>query len=165
MLVWAYSMYTDKRKYGPQQITDVMEPFGRTPFSSLLLTLKAFPNPGLPFTHWSLCLRACHEVRASEAVGIGALGGVSMGNNQMYQFRDSRDLLLPACGQLDTLKSNFCPCVCAPSCLTEDWWGWILNGGTQITQEEGEILPLLTPGAKTSMWIWQHHLFKKYRSN
>lgn len=53
-----------------------------------------FSFPRLIFTHWSLFLRACHGVRASEAGGIGALTGVSMGKNQMDQLRDSRDLFL-----------------------------------------------------------------------
>lgn len=85
-------MYTDKRKYGPQLITDMMEPFGTTPF-----------NLGLPFTHRSLCLRTCDGLRAPGAVGSGALSAVSMGNNQMYHFSDSRDLFPSVYGQLDIL--------------------------------------------------------------
>lgn len=80
-------MYTDKWKYGPQLIIEVMRPCGETPFH--LSTLTAFIPAGL------LLLRAHHGVGACEASGTGAPNGVSVGTNQMYQFGDSRDLFLP----------------------------------------------------------------------
>lgn len=128
------------------------------------------------FFFWPIChCSGCRGVRASEAVGIRALSDISMGNNQMDQSSDSRDLFLPTVYQIyltplcpllsifqffNFFWSKLCPFVCALSCLIEDWWGWILNVVHRFAQEEGEMLPLLILGAKTSMWIWQHHLSK-----
>lgn len=42
----------------------------------------------------------CCGVRASEAFGIRALNGINVGNNQMDQSSDSRDLFLPAVYQI-----------------------------------------------------------------
>lgn len=131
MLMWDYSMYTDKWKYGPQLM-----------WCNDTVIWEVFPNSHC-FLLLAFLLPICHcWVRASEAVGIRVLSGISMGNNQMDQASDSRDLFLPAVYQIyltplcpllsifqffNSLWSKLCPFVCALSCLIEDWWGWILN--------------------------------------
>lgn len=125
-------------------------------FYVVQLSLGKFPCPSL------IALHGAHD-----AGGIGALNGDSVRNKQTCHLGDSGDLSLPVCGQVDTSLPfclyflSFSKSLCAPSCLTEYWWGWTQNVVHRLPGRREQHLLLLAPGAKTSMWIWQHHLSKK----
>lgn len=122
-----------------------------------------FSCPRLIFTHWSLFLRACHGVRASEAGGIGALTGVRMGNNQMDQLRDNRDLFLAVVTlPFSPPLTVRCPSLCLHFFLPRRrLMGVDTECGTHITQKKREkysISPIWKPRHRSG--FWQQHLSK-----
>lgn len=137
--------------------------FFRPPNSQCSL-IVAFLSPSNPRA-WGLAM----GVRASEAAANGAQSCVGNGKIIRWISRVAEGIsLLPVSGQLEpsltfclflSYSPTFCLSLCSCSFLPKaggGYWMW-----RTFAQEEDETLPLLMPGAKTSIWIWQHHLSKK----